>query len=762
LHRERVRKTVEWMREVDKSKEEPKFMTTVSYERPKRQVGVPQEFDKSCEFSNIESKPVSLVGNRVISFRRETLDSFADEMMAMLNIAIEYEKSHAHYRSHMAYACLHIWVAGQRRLGTRAIGIGRKNMKADLDYLYDVEFMNMINEIEQAQHFYEVVFESDSPCHVHFYFKVQYYPEPGCVLNWGNDLKSVEHLKLFDLFTANDPDNCVLQCSRRVWPVDLDSLDDRCHNEATEDCIAKLISRAEGNVVILTPRAYVRYIAAIHTYGDLAIDPLSPIKTLSVIDPDYIYLLHWKEHIGVMENMKTEIPHALYTKFRPLQKFPKCKKLTVCFDIECYFDPHSETAHVPYLCCACFVYDDEPGNVMEFEGRDCVAQMVEWSAEIADDYGHDNVELIAHNGGGYDFHYILSSMHNPSAVYDILIRNNHFISFKFCCGDVVFSVKDSLNFLLCSLSTAAKAFLADNSGKVMLNKTDFPHHEVRAAEDLQRTFQEWTKVEQNIHVNVEKERMLISVDHVIKYKQVCDNCRTLSTESCVHGESKRLIDWAREYCCNDVIVLAMVWVKFKQTALSIFNCHIVDQTMTLAGLSFRLFEAHLPAGVKLFHPAKQDFDNMRSALIGGRCISMNGLWHDVLSLDVKSLYPAAMAFYDQPYGRLKLEYEQAGNNEKRQVIKIIMNSLWGKFAQKWMDTKYDIVREEDADLTKECFKIWDTNHIFKGVPQYCIRPEMYTHLLKDPSHKVQIDFLKFKREWGAVHGYIESKVVTAT
>ncbi|KAJ2553328.1 hypothetical protein EV175_002979 [Coemansia sp. RSA 1933] len=68
-----------------------------------------------------------------------------------------------------------------------------------------------------------------------------------------------------------------------------------------------------------------------------------------------------------------------------------------------------------------------------------------------------------------------------------------------------------------------------------------------------------------------------------------------------------------------------------------------------------------------------------------------------------------------------------------------MNSLWGKFAQKWMDTQYHI-RDEITAFTmdsNECYKIWDTDWFI-------------------------IDFLKFKREWGSVHGYIESKTVTAT
>ncbi|KAJ2740632.1 hypothetical protein GGI20_005705 [Coemansia sp. BCRC 34301] len=259
--------------------------------------------------------------------------------------------------------------------------------------------------------------------------------------------------------------------------------------------------------------------------------------------------------------------------------------------------------------------------------------MIDWCAELAEEFKHKSIELIAHNGGGYDFHYILNSIYNPSAVKDIMIRNNNFISFKFKHMDIQFSVKDSLNFLLCSLSKAARAFLND------IGKTYFPHHEIRSDNDLERTFQKWISVDRTIDVSIEKEKMLITAKNFTRYSE--DN------------ESRRLIDWAKEYCCNDVIVLAKVWVKFKQTVAGIFNCHIVDQTYTLAGLSFRLFEAHLPRGIYLHHPIKEDFMNMRKSLVGGRCISVNGMYEDVVCLDVKSLYPAAMAFYDQPYGAFR-------------------------------------------------------------------------------------------------------------
>ncbi|KAJ2508679.1 hypothetical protein GGI11_006025, partial [Coemansia sp. RSA 2049] len=868
-------------------------------------------------------------------------------------------------RSPMAYMMFYFWTSPKKKSSTRSIGVDIRDIQSSIDYLYS-DLDRVLGYVNEAKEGYEDVFSGVKKIFIHFRFLVRYYPEPGCVDNWGKNIKPIERCRIFDLFTANEDSNCVLQCARRIWPVDLESSDVTRHKEATEDCIAKLIDRAKGKVVILCPRPYVMSINSIYTYGDLVIDSISPIKHMIIGDPDMVYLLHWREHVGVMESLKEQRSNYKYTVFRPIAKYPKCERVTVCFDIECYFDPvlDDNTRHVPYLCCACFVYDSEPGNVMEFEGRDCVAQMVEWSAELANEFNHEHIELVAHNGGGYDFHYILSSMYDPSAVYDILIRNNHFISFKFKHMGVEFSVKDSLNFMLCSLNNAAKAFLDDEA------KTDFPHHEVKSEMDLQRVFQEWMSVDTITNVNVEKERMLITSEHIINYNE--------------NGEYKKLIDWAREYCCNDVIVLAKVWSKFKRTVADIFSCHIVEQTYTLAGLSFRLFEANLPANKYLHHPTRLDFDNMRASLIGGRCVSANGMYKNTICLDVKSLYPAAMAFYDQPYGqfhkvrrrmgvgelgiyyvqvtpyglldeeaarkaintfgffplrsqsgevsyssstteyqysykawytsvdldigeaeghkityipfvsdfvgyswkhrgkifkeyiqgvlyKLKLQYEEAGDQEKRQVIKIIMNSLWGKFAQKWMDTNYKIAREEDADLELECYKIWDSDHMlmlthnkrthsskpvqngvfvlswarwhmkllwdkiakpqakmlysdtdsiivksndvclntnfildgkemsvigtnvgqleleyefdevicvgkkqyigkfyqngrplykkrFKGVPQMYIRPEMYTHLLKSPNNTVQVEFLKFCREWGAVHGYIESKV----
>jgi DNA polymerase elongation subunit (family B) len=956
--------------------------------------------DISCEFQENEPYPLSLLGGLIHGFRRSTIEAFVPQMQDIWDRAVEHDDVQ---RGATGYIMFHLWTGSMRRTSTRAIQVSA-NIMDDLDLLFEALDI-MLDKIEAVKAGYNYIYGGNEISYVHLYFRANYYPEPKSVNNWGHGVKPIERRQAFDIFTASDLDvPCAVQVAKRLWPVDLDSPDESRHKEATESDLDSIVKRAGNKLCILKPHSSVRFISEITDYSDLVIEACSPVKSLSTIDHNYIYLLHFNEHVGLLENVKEQKRRRQYTSFRPVQKYPKTKKITMCFDIECYFDPYNDQRHVPYLCCACFVYDDEPGNVVEFEGKDCVAQMLDYAAENVGEFGLKNIELIAHNGGGYDFHYILSSISNPGAIKNILIRNNHFISFSFKHMGVNFSVKDSLNFLLCSLTSSAKAFLGGE-----LSKTDFPHHEVRSADDLQRTFNKWISTDKIINVSVEKEKMLVMYEDVVRYSDE-------------NNESKKLISWAKEYCCNDVIVLAKVWVKFKSTVTDIFNCHIVDQTHTLAGLSFRLFEAHLAPKIKLHHPPKADFINMRESLIGGRCISLNGMYHNVVCVDVKSLYPTAMAYYDQPYGnyrkvvrkvdselgiywckvvpygllstlqskvarenhgffplrnndqvtysgnslpttpcsicqaerancasctkhneykawytsvdmkigemeghyiepvsfdsqghvgyswtqkgkifkdyiegilyKLKLQYEEAGDKEKRQVIKIIMNSLWGKFAQKWMDTQYKIKDETACDMeNEECYKIWDTEwfmvkshqtktnaskpvqngvfvlswaryHMkmvwekiakpgcckqypncvghtptsgavciysdtdsmfikadqicdnavfklngrqkpvigdemgqleveavfdqlicvgkkqyigsykqdgitkykkrFKGVPIEYVKPEMYTHLLKSTDHKVQIDFLKFKREWGAVHGYIESKTVTAT
>ncbi|KAJ2692635.1 hypothetical protein H4218_006306, partial [Coemansia sp. IMI 209128] len=211
----------------------------------RRQIGVPLHFDKSCEFSNIEPYPVSYVGGQIIGFRKETILAAIPEMESM------YNEAHSHRdteRSPNGYFSFHIHTGGQRRVGTRAVGTMREFLADDLDILFK-EFDNLIDDIVKIKAGYEFLFE-DNVSHVHFYFTVRYYPTPKCVSNWGNDIKPVEHLPFFDIFTASDDTDCVLQCSKRIWPVE------KWGKEATEDTIDKIIARAGGKVCIVQPQFY--------------------------------------------------------------------------------------------------------------------------------------------------------------------------------------------------------------------------------------------------------------------------------------------------------------------------------------------------------------------------------------------------------------------------------------------------------------------------------------------------------------------------
>lgn len=915
----------------------------------KRRKSISISLEESCEFTHVEKHPVVSNGVRIYGFRKETILGMKNRIIKAIEEANSYENVTKDAVSYMYFKMNN---NGKVVASTRAMSVFDYSFEEDVDNLFK-EYDNVIKSINDSVYGYEALFSKASNTYTIFYMTALYFPSPKSVLFWGENIPKVLRCNIFSIFTANDlTKDCIEQCSDFLWKKSFKSLDE-------------IIEYANGNVCIICPQTFISHVQDIKSYSDIRVHPDSPIKTLSVIDPSVKYLIHFKEHIGVIFDFVQQKKNVKVTRFTPLNKFSKVEKITVCFDIESYFDPENENkqVNIPYLCCACFTYNGTIGNIVDFEGRDCVSQMIEYVVDICSEMKLKTVELIAHNGGAYDFHYILSSMYDPSIIKNILIRNNNFISFSFTHDNINFSVKDSYSFLLCSLANAAKAFL---SGQHDFKKTDFPHHDVKSVEDLQKVYTKWRSVDCIIDVNIEKEKLIISSHNVINYEK--------------DSESKKLMDWAKEYCRNDVIVLSKVWLEFKNAVFEIFNSRVVDQSLTLAGMSFKLFEANVSPDVRLYHPKKEDYMNMRDSLIGGRCISENGIHENVLCLDVKSLYPASMAFYDQPYGvfrrvnrrpknelgiyyvqvtpnkqpksnffpirynnkityinfgnqkynawytsvdidigleeghdikyipfdsegnvgyswkkkgkifreyienvlyKLKLKYEIENNKVKRNVIKIIMNSLWGKFAQKWINTNYCIKADSDIDFdSEEAYKIWDTDFMlikmtkeseysskpiqngvftlswaryhmkllwdsctipgakclysdtdslcvekkyfnikgeftldgknipvigsqigqlelecvfnkllcagkkqymgfykclnkdgepeikekkrFKGVPAQYITPELYTHLLENNTKQAQIRFLKFRREWGSVKGYIESKNVTMT
>ena len=919
----------------------------ISLPNIKRHKGVSISFEETSEDMVLEPRPFIFDGLNIRCFRRETIFSLKNKILNMVKESSSFKNVS---RQSVSFMYFKIFNKGKVIASTKSVNIYEDKIDERLEDLCN-NFDDVLKKIIDVTYGYESLFVSETYSYVIFYAKSIYFPQPRCVNNWGNNIPNILTFDSFKLFTANKNNvSCIKQCSRFLWQKDFNTLEE-------------MIEYKNGNICIVTPQLHINDVRDIKSFNDIRLYSESPIKTFSVIDNTITYLFYFKEHLGVIFNITKSRHDRRVTKFSPLSKFSDVKNITVCFDIESYFDPEKESnqVNIPFICCASIIYNKVIGNIVDFEGRDCVAQMIEYVVDICGELNISSVELIAHNGGGYDFHYILSSMYNPAAIKNILIRNNSFISFNFAHDGVKFSVKDSYSFLLCSLANASKAFLNEETFK----KTDFPHHDLKTADDLYKVYKEWSSVNTEINHVVEKEKLLITSEHIVNFTK--------------NDKSKTLIEWSKDYCRNDVLVLSKVWLEFKNAVEDIFNCELVDQTMTLAGLSYKLFQANMPFDVELRHPNKEDYFNMREALIGGRCISVNGIYKDVLCLDVKSLYPASMAFYDQPYGsfkrvssrpkdelgiyyvrvtpnrnnksnffpirshnkitynnfeestyiawytnvdidiglseghnieyipfdsyenigyswskkgkifekyikdvlyKLKIKYEKQNNKVKRNVIKIIMNSLWGKFAQKWVNFEYFIKSEDDIDFeSEEAYKIWDTDFMlikkikestysskpiqngvftlswaryhmksiwdagakegaeciysdtdsifvhkehfkknakfmlnglkvpiigsevgqlelecefdkllcagkkqymgfytyfqdgkpcikekkrFKGIPSNYIIPELYAHLLSGADKEAKIQFLKFRREWGSVKGYIENKTVKAT
>lgn len=900
----------------------------------------------SPEFNDNESNPDYFLGGKIRAFRKQTL---LDYEQSIKNIADYVLAQPNCIRPPKLYMYFKIGNADHYCASTKIVGLDPSltNFIEAINSLFN-KLYEVVESIDSAEYGYTPLYTSDSPYNTIFNCKAIHFPEPQCIHNW-NTTQPIIYTNEFKIYTCSDINqNCVEQALKY------------CKLQHKVNTFEKLCTLP--NVCILTPQDYIDNVFSIQNITDLKIHVNSPIKTFLIDDTDTNYFLIYKNHIGVIYDFKLNTRMKNYTEYKPMKRKVQKNKVTVCFDIECYFDPDNNQTHIPYLCSFCYIVDDRISEVISFTSRKCIVLMLEHI--ITKNY--KEVELVAHNGGAYDFHYLISSLFNPTTVKNILIRNNVFIGFDFKIGKTKFSVKDSYSFLLCSLQNAAKAYLGS-----ALEKTEFPHHIVKTEKDLYYSIQKWKNVNFSLETDKDRNKLTISSRETIIYDDT-------------DGEARTLLEWAEEYCENDVIVLANVWKAFKAAVDEIFDCNVVDQCKTLAGMSFKLFEAHLPTNTKLYHPTSEDYTNIRSALVGGRCVSENGIYSHISCLDVKSLYPAAMAHYPQPHGqyyrtttrvpnklgvyfvevevnnsrlingffplfghkgqivystknaskkyqawyttvdidigieeghtinyisfddnnnigyfwqhqdyiftdyienvlyKYKLKYEQEHNNVKRTVIKIIMNSLWGKFAQRLNEKQYSIEYESKAAWEKhDCYKIWETDTVlvkkhapvdygnkpvqngvftlswarhhmrrlwnacvinpnntvclysdtdsmfvdskyidynatfqfgnkeipvigdgigqleeeckfewlictgkkqymgfwwysvegilkkgekkrFKGIPQKYIIPELYTHLLKSSDNIAQVNFMKFRKNWGSVSARIEHKIVKAT
>lgn len=117
---------------------------------------------------------------------------------------------------------------------------------------------------------------------------------------------------------------------------------------------------------------------------------------------------------------------------------------------------------------------------------------------------------------------------------------------------------------------------------------------------------------------------------------------------------KKNIESLNKYAIMDVISLAELYFKAKQTFSSIHPELKMDDCVTLSQMSMQAFKSQLAdMGMKLPVLDTMDKDNLlRKALVGGRCQIFQACEekeHEVQLIDVVSLYPYVMMERQYPY-----------------------------------------------------------------------------------------------------------------
>ncbi|KAJ2254027.1 hypothetical protein GGI13_002382, partial [Coemansia sp. RSA 455] len=227
---------------------------------PRKMNGVEEGcLDVTCEFEVNEPNPnYHFKDGRVIGFSRETIEKMWVPQMQDI-----WDRANAHedvQRSATGYMLFHLWTGNMHRDGTKVTSI-TDDWKKDLDNLFKAE-AELVDNIKKGEASYSHIYESDSPCYMHLYFRANYYPEPKSVNNWGTGIKPIEKRRTFDIFTASDLDvPCATQVAKRLWGDD-----------TKESDLDSIIKRAGDKICIVKPHSTVRTLKDINDYSDLVVE----------------------------------------------------------------------------------------------------------------------------------------------------------------------------------------------------------------------------------------------------------------------------------------------------------------------------------------------------------------------------------------------------------------------------------------------------------------------------------------------------------
>ena len=273
------------------------------------------------------------------------------------------------------------------------------------------------------------------------------------------------------------------------------------------------------------------------------------------------------------------------------------------------------------LCKACFkgsegspgCFDQNCGNREKiFKGMETVTEFCKWLITPA----HKDYTLLAHNGKGFDFCFILSYCVTEAHIKpDCIFAGSKIMSLTISAGLNIKFI-DSLNFMSMSLKKLPKAFgltqerrAGDGPAAGELKKGDFPHKMNR------REFQNY--------VGPFPPLSMYSVDRMGKDE------RAKFIEW--HGEQKdKIFDLQAEmlaYCRQDVAILRQACMRFRDLFIEITTK--IDSDGEIAGFVDPFAHITIASACMQIYRVnfiKEYFDVELGDLRGGRAVFQGGEW----------------------------------------------------------------------------------------------------------------------------------------
>ena len=277
-----------------------------------------------------------------------------------------------------------------------------------------------------------------------------------------------------------------------------------------------------------------------------------------------------------------EQPHYCYIspkKIEELQKEDDINKIIVAYDIE---STQENGEHVPNLlmqktkCDKCADSSEQCDlcNVNKpeyFSGKSCIkdfAKYLFFDLAKKSEESKSMIYAFAHNARGYDAQFILRELwsHNFNDV-SVIMRGRKILIIR--CGNI--KLLDSLNYFLLPLSDLPKAFGLD----VSIKKGDFPHF--------------FNKPENYNYQGIIPDLEYFNPEYLSPKKR--NKLIEWHSEYRASGNNWIFMEELISYCKNDVEILMLCVMKFRELFKAVTTIDPITRTFTLASIGLETFKA---------------------------------------------------------------------------------------------------------------------------------------------------------------------------